>query len=296
MKKFNLFVLVFALFFSSFPLMAGERTIPVDIFLMIDKSLSMAEPGKFDSLRGWVQDQLIGQMLIDGDWITIYQFYGKATNLLTMDVKTAADRQKIVRTIGGIKPNGQYTDIGLALDTIKESLEKRGPNGRHKILLLLTDLKQEAPWSSRYAGKQDSYQSPYLAEARQVKHDNWYEITLDMDIQNSVVKTSHELFTSIQDQLSSNAPRELPAGNGEKLAGNTGDAVGTGIGGTNGAPGSNGKGQGGAGKGALVIPGIGTLPLLPILVLLSGILVVCLILVPVMILRRRNREKEERTT
>jgi hypothetical protein len=290
MKKFNLFVLVFALCFSSFSLHAGERTIPVDIFLMIDKSLSMAEPGKFDSLRKWVQDQLIDQVLIDGDWITIYQFYGKSSNLLTMDVNSTADRKKIIRTIAGIKPNGQYTDIGLALDTIKDALKERGPNGRHKILLLLTDLKQEAPWSSRYAGKQDSYQSPYLAEARQIKHDNWYEITLDMDIQDSVVKTSHELFTSIQDQLSAGTPRELPAGNGEKLAGDGSDN------GSAGAMGAGGTGTAGNPKNGITIPGIGTLPLLPILVLLSFILVVCLILVPVIIVRRRNREKEKQTT
>jgi hypothetical protein len=290
MKKINLFVLVFALCFSSFTLHAGERTIPVDIFLMIDKSLSMAEPGKFDSLREWVQDQLIGQVLIDGDWITIYQFYGKSSNLLTLDVRTGADRKKIVKTITGIKPNGQYTDIGLALDTIKDALKARGPNGRHKILLLLTDLKQEAPWSSRYAGKQDNYQSPYLAEARQIKHDNWYEITLDMDIQDSVVKTSHELFTSIQDQLSAGTPRELPAGNGEKLAG---DGSGSG---TAGEAGAAGAGAAGKPKNGITVPGIGTLPLLPILVLLSGILVVCLILVPILIVRRRNREKEEQTT
>ena len=33
---------------------SGERTIPVDIFLMVDKSLSMAEDGKFDGLHTWV--------------------------------------------------------------------------------------------------------------------------------------------------------------------------------------------------------------------------------------------------
>lgn len=197
MTKTNHAVLIFLAVFLIFPLQAGERTIPVDIILMIDKSQSMAENGKFDSLHEWVRNHLIEQVLIDGDWITLYQFYGKAANLATLTVTGAADRQKIVAAIDSIKPDGQYTDIGLALDTIKEALVKRGTNGRHKIMLLLTDMKQEAPWTSPYAGSPKTFESPYLVEARILQHDEWYEITLDMDIQDLVIKTSKELFSSI---------------------------------------------------------------------------------------------------
>ena len=63
--------------------------------------------------------------------------------------------------------------------------------------MLVTDLEQDAPWTSKYRGKQESFKSPYLAEARIIKHDNWYEITLDMDIQDKVVKTTKELYTNI---------------------------------------------------------------------------------------------------
>lgn len=180
------------------PLYAGERTIPVDFFLMIDKSLSMAEPGKFDSMHEWVHDQLLGQTVIDGDWITVWQFYGKAERLITIDVKTEADRDKIIKTIDGIQPNGKYTDIGVAMDTIKAAFDKRGVNGRHKVLLLLTDLRQEAPWSSKYAGVMSKFESPYLTEARILQHDAWYEITLDIGIQDTVGKTAKELFAAIQ--------------------------------------------------------------------------------------------------
>ena len=91
--RHRFFVAVFAVFMI-LPLQAGERTIPVDFFLMIDKSLSMAEPGKFDSMHEWVHDQLLGQILIDGDWITVWQFYGKADHLMTIDVKTRCRSRK----------------------------------------------------------------------------------------------------------------------------------------------------------------------------------------------------------
>ncbi|MGI5090062.1 VWA domain-containing protein [Treponema sp. OMZ 805] len=190
-------ILVFCIL--SYAVFAGERTIPVDVFLMIDKSQSMNEPGKFDSLHKWVRDTLVTEMLIPEDWITVWEFYEKPHELQTLVIKNENDRNTLIKTIDNITPNGAFTDIGSALDAIQASLNKRGKNNRYKILLLVTDLEQDAPWTSKYRGKQESFKSPYLAEARIIKHDNWYEITLDMDIQDKVVKTTKELYTNIID-------------------------------------------------------------------------------------------------
>ena len=197
MQKVLKFVFAVLFFTCSFFLVAGERTIPVDIFLMIDKSLSMDEPGKFDSLQKWVLDELIEQMIIPGDWVTIYQFYEKPEHILTTTVEDAASRRKIYNTVKAIKADGHYTDIGAALDTVQAALDARGSNGRFKVLLLLSDLVQDAPWTSKYRGKQASFKSPFLVEARTVQHDNWYEITLDMDIQDAVVQRTQSLYSDV---------------------------------------------------------------------------------------------------
>ncbi|ULQ60596.1 VWA domain-containing protein [Brucepastera parasyntrophica] len=144
-EKNGLALLLIPLFSIIFPVFAGERTIPVDMFLMIDKSLSMEEPGKFETMHTWVQEQLLGQMLIEGDWITLYSFYGKPDHLLTLTIAGEADRAKIIQVFNSIEPDGRFTDIGLALDTLKDALKQRGENDRYKIMLLLTDLRQEAP-------------------------------------------------------------------------------------------------------------------------------------------------------
>lgn len=198
---------LFLIFFCilSFTVFAGERTIPVDIFLMIDKSQSMSEPGKFESLHKWVRNTLITEMLIPEDWITVWEFYEEPHELQTLTIKNETDRKQLIRIIDSIIPDGRYTDIGRALDSIQISLNNRGRNNRYKILLLVTDLEQDAPWTSKYRGKQESFKSPYLVEARIIKHDNWYEITLDMDIQDKVVKTTKELYTDIVENK--NMPR-----------------------------------------------------------------------------------------
>jgi len=197
MLKAKSILCIFVICLISFAAFAGERTIPVDVFLMIDKSQSMNEPGKFDSLHKWVRDTLVTEMLIPEDWITVWEFYEKPHELQTLIIKNEIDRNKLIKTIDNISPDGAFTDIGTALDAIQDSLNKRGKNNRYKILLLVTDLEQDAPWTSKYRGKQESFKSPYLAEARIIKHDNWYEITLDMDIQDKVVKTTKELYADI---------------------------------------------------------------------------------------------------
>jgi hypothetical protein len=274
MNKCSFTASILACALAVFPLSAGERTIPVDMFIMIDKSLSMAEPGKFDSLHDWVRNQLIGQMLIDGDWVTIYQFYGEADNILTTEVKSAGDRDRIVASIDKIKPNGKFTDIGLALDTIKTALDAREKNDRLKVLLLLTDLKQEAPWTSRYAGSPDKFESPYLAEARIVQHDSWYEITVDMGIQDRVVSASRNLFEAIASADETRATTAAPDAPGDGTAGTAKQVRGD----------SDTSKQDATGTG---------LPLSAVLVVVSGILLAGAGAFAVVRYRQSKREDEE---
>ena len=196
--KFKKLIFIFLLSAGVvFNLNSGERTMPVDMIIMIDKSLSMQDPGRFDSLQQWVLDELIGEIIINGDWISIYQFYESPEHLISIEVKGKEDTAKIIKTIREIQPNGRFTDVGKALDKIQEAVNKRGENGRYKVLFMLTDLEQDAPMTSKYSGKQKKFSSPYLVESRIIKHDNWYEITVDMGLDERVVKTSKALFSDI---------------------------------------------------------------------------------------------------
>lgn len=196
--KFKKLIFIFLLSAGVlFNLNAGERTMPVDMIIMIDKSLSMQDPGRFDSLQQWVLDELIGEIIINGDWISIYQFYESPEHLISIEVKGKEDTAKIIKTIREIQPNGRFTDVGKALDKIQEAVNERGENGRYKVLFMLTDLEQDAPITSKYSGKQKKFSSPYLVESRIIKHDNWYEITVDMGLQDKVVKNSKALFSDL---------------------------------------------------------------------------------------------------
>ena len=79
--------LIFALVLITKIIFAGERNIPVDIFLMIDKSLSMAEYKKFDSVSKWIKEEFIKEMLIEQDHIFIYGFYENTEELLNLIIR-----------------------------------------------------------------------------------------------------------------------------------------------------------------------------------------------------------------
>lgn len=194
-KKYFLIFLLILITKVSF---AGVRKIPVEIFLMVDKSLSMSTQGKCDSMLKWIKDSFVDEMLILQDNVHIYSFYEKVEELLNLTIKTEEDKRRIIDTIASIKPDGRYTDIGKMLDVVRVESEKRKSNGKYKILILMTDLVQDAPWTSPYAGKQESFKSPYLKYARIVKHDNWYEIIFDIDSVNKIDSKVKQIYPNIR--------------------------------------------------------------------------------------------------
>ena len=167
------------------------------------------------------------------------------------------------------------------MDTIKAAFDKRGVNGRHKVLLLLTDLRQEAPWSSKYAGIMNKFESPYLTEARILQHDAWYEITLDIGIQDTVGKTAKELFAAIQKAKDEPDSREntLAAAKTEadKADGVTTETVAAGK---------------TAGKSSAEQASGETLPLMIPIVVLS-LVIVAGVIVAVLIVHNNRKKKEE---
>ena len=175
-------------------LFAAERAVPIDIFVLLDKSLSVDESRSFEGIIAWADEQLVGQTLARGDWITIFQFYGACENLLAMTISGEADKQRVRDALGSIRPDGRFTDIGQALDALRDALDARAGNGRYKLLLLLTDLRQEGHWTSRYPGVIDPFTSPYLDGARVVNHGGWLEIMLAMDIRDEAARLSEEIF------------------------------------------------------------------------------------------------------
>lgn len=144
----SIFLALFLLM-AGFPILADEgRAGNIDVVLLVDKSLSMADAE--GDVKRYVAAKIIGPVIMPGDRLIIETFYGKIDRLYSGTVRTEEDKAAIVRSLNGIRPDGRFTDIGAALDRAKADLEELGSPERSKYVLLLTDERQEAPAGTKY--------------------------------------------------------------------------------------------------------------------------------------------------
>ena len=152
---------------------ADKRTGNIDMFVVLDRSLSMFERvggvRKLDAVKAYATRELIDNQLILGDFLEVIGFYGKTEILVSQLVQTEADRTAIKRIINGLVENGHYTDIGNALDTLRTEVEKRESDGRLKHILLITDGIQEAPPTSKYYSRAGSFNHEFLANTKTIQ-------------------------------------------------------------------------------------------------------------------------------
>jgi hypothetical protein len=156
---------------------ADKRTENIDMFVVLDRSLSMFKyvgaVKKIDAVKAYATEELIDNQLILGDFLEVIGFYGATEVLVSQVVQTEADRIAVKRIINGLAEDGHYTDIGNALDTLRTEVEKRESDGRLKHVLLITDGIQEAPPTSRYYSPDGSFNHEFLKNTKTIQKKGW---------------------------------------------------------------------------------------------------------------------------
>ncbi|MFP4562131.1 MAG: vWA domain-containing protein [Spirochaetia bacterium] len=165
------FFCVFFLLFLGHNLAADTREENIDLFIVLDKSLSMEE--EIGAVKDYVQDSLVREVLIPGDFIAVIQFYGQAELLFAETVQSDEEIEEYLAAIEEIEADGSFTDIGNALDVLRDSLEQYHRKDRREYLLLLTDGKQEAPSDSKYYTEDGSFNHAFLENARTIQKAGW---------------------------------------------------------------------------------------------------------------------------
>jgi uncharacterized protein (DUF58 family) len=209
---------------------ADSRTEGVDIYILLDKSKSMAQENKLKEAREWLAGTFIANLVIPGDKVTLLEFYGKAEPVWHGPISSENDKKRLIRSILSIKPNGAYTDIGNALDQLQALMEKDDAGQkalpqaslaadaspapiqaeRKKYVILITDEKQEAPKTSQYYSPDGSFKHSYLTYTKKEPHGAWFVITLGIGIDGKVKNTVQDLLPLLDalpgDRGSLNAP------------------------------------------------------------------------------------------
>lgn len=197
MKKFILFTTLFLTMNFAF---STERTEGATFFILIDKSISMAESKAFDDVQNWLTTDFIPSKLTVGDTVHVYAFYGKVDKVTQIDILTEHDKSTLINKISELKANGPFTDIGSAISSVRK-IAQNTTNKNLTTLLLITDLKQEANWPSLYAGIYQ-FQNRYLTHDKITFHNNnWYEIQISVtEKPDSMAKQLYQIISSSPEQ------------------------------------------------------------------------------------------------
>ena len=204
MKFIHKFVFFLVILFSTQFIFALERTEPVDLYLIIDKSLSMEETNSFDSMKDWICNKFLKRCVAMEDFITVFIFYGESKVIYSDTIKTPEDLDNLIAVIQEQKADGPFTDIGSVLDNAKKRLDLT-PSSRMRVTLLFTDLIQEASYSSKYAGTYYDFADKYLATDRIIYHEgdstqgigSWYEIAVRTASDQSVADLAKRIYENI---------------------------------------------------------------------------------------------------
>jgi hypothetical protein len=177
--------------------LADKRTENIDMFVVLDRSLSMDRSvngvKKIEAVKTYATTDLIDGQLILGDFLEVIAFYGKTEIVISQVVATEADRATVRRAVAALTGNGRFTDIGNALDTLRAEVEKREGNGRLKHVLLITDGIQEAPPTSKYYSRDGSFNHEFLTNTKTIQKKGWKIQLLGLGPGTAVLDLAREL-------------------------------------------------------------------------------------------------------
>ncbi|HUX22508.1 MAG TPA: VWA domain-containing protein [Spirochaetia bacterium] len=175
---------------------ADTRTENIDMFLVVDKSLSMES--KIDSVKQYIDKSIIENMLIPGDYLVVIDFWGGANVLLSTTV--GSNKAPIEQEINSIQANGRWTDIGNALDELKRVLDAGKFPDHRKYFMLITDGIQEAPPTSKYYSKNGQFNHAFLDNTKTIQERGWKIEILGIGTETAaadLAKTLSGGFTSV---------------------------------------------------------------------------------------------------
>ena len=208
---------IFLVFLIGFALVGGSafgadvRDESIDIFLVLDKSLSMIE--EIEAVKDYISDSIIDNIVQPGDYILILEFYGEATNLVSHEITSSADKANIKNKIREIIADGHWTDIGNALDSLNQAVKVRSEKSeRRTFLLLITDGIQEAPPDSKYYTPDGSFNHFFLENTKIIQQEGWKIHILGIGGGTAAKEIAQELSGSYAEVPDEPTQEDLEAG------------------------------------------------------------------------------------
>ena len=129
----KIFILIFLIGFSSLLHAQDRRTIPLDLYLIIDGSSAMEDSR--DEIAAWVNDHVIDRILMEGDRITIWTAGSAARVIHSAEISGDAEKQAIRDLLGAMDARGATADFSGAITDAASRLSADRSRLSHTMLI-----------------------------------------------------------------------------------------------------------------------------------------------------------------
>lgn len=153
-----------------------SRSLNMNLFIILDVSTSMKDI--FSEVIKYIDEMIIGKIIIDKDYLFLSTFGDNAELKFNRKVILPDDYTIINSLLYSLNPDQEYTDIGLALETMDNAISGKLPYQK-SIIFFITDGINNPSEDSRYYGY-DVYKEGAFNAYTQIKSEDFKVMLLSI--------------------------------------------------------------------------------------------------------------------
>jgi len=123
-----------------------------EIVVILDVSESMKSQNKFPHVQYYLENEVVGKFLRNGDDFSLVTFSERVTERFTRTINSDADKKALKADLRRLQANGNFTDIGVVIEKLAEIIERPERDDTRRIILFITDGLNNPPLHSNYFG------------------------------------------------------------------------------------------------------------------------------------------------
>jgi len=186
-RKRLFIILIILVVFSSFLKADDKRSIPLDLYLVIDCSESINNV-KNDALS-YVSSNVVDRLLIEGDKVTIWSAGDSARIVYSGEISAGGGKREITDLLKNLPTNGKTADFSGALRDLAPKVSQTGQN-RLAYTVIVTSSAGEL--GSALTGSSQSL----LRWSRSEKYSGWQVLVVAPDIAPKVRQAALDYMSS----------------------------------------------------------------------------------------------------
>ena len=171
-KRFFIIMIVLVMF-SSLLKADDKRSIPLDLYLVIDCSESIN--GVKNDAFTWVSSKIVDRLLVEGDKVTIWSAGDSAQIIHNGEISASGGKQEITNLLKNLVTNGKSADFPGALRDLAPRVSQTNQN-RLAYTVIVTSSAGEL--GSTLTGSSQSL----LRWSRSEKYSGWQVLVVAPDI------------------------------------------------------------------------------------------------------------------